>query len=600
MSRLRDFGLSEYAARAYLALLDLGLTEARDVSTLSKVPTSKIYHILDQLHEKGLVIVLPEFPKKYAPVPFDDYLEKLRRGHEEAALSIERERDDLAALFSVLGDVAAMDRGNFTVIRGRRNVLAKYTEIMATATREILGLGSRGIPHRVDAVADALERARARGVRARMLVPVEEATLAALGALEGVADVRVRELDDWKEATHVDVCVADHAQAIIIHFSPDDGNPYQGKDVAIHTDHQAMVATLRALLEPHYARATTLAARRVEISEGRLPEFTRFYDSEPAAGEAFRTAMARGCRECRYAGPVEDSPERGGAIGTMLGPGVHGRLLTDAADVDRARSVARALAAAPNLEARHHELSLGARFAVIDEREAFFSVARPDAPAAPAGAFQHLVVHTSNPPTVRSLAVSFEEMWSAGRPLAVRLRELESSRPAPATQFFRASEDAIAASREVVEAAHRELRIVALADDLARVAEGAPAQAALARGVRVRILTTVTPESRDAAIHAALAADVRHVPAVSILGNSADGQEVFVVLPRRSGPGGPVADPKGLLAWTDRSVAAVRSSDPVYVTAFDGFFDGQWDVATPLAARLAELAAASERVRVTP
>ena len=172
IGKLREFGLSEYAARAYLALLDLGLTEAREVSTLSKVPTSKIYHILEQLHEKGLVIILPEFPKKYAPVPFNEYLDKLQRDHEEAARAIDRDRDDLVKIFSVMGDVEIGDRGSFTVIRGRRNSLDKIAELIAGSSRDLFVLGSRGLAARCEYFADELRRASERGVRLRFTLPV--------------------------------------------------------------------------------------------------------------------------------------------------------------------------------------------------------------------------------------------------------------------------------------------------------------------------------------------------------------------------------------------------------------------------------------------
>src|SRR5438552_18152006 len=136
LSRLREFGLSEYAARAYLALLDLGVAEARDVSTLSKVPQAKIYHVLEQLHEKGLAVILPEFPKKYAPVPFPEYLDRLHEEHARAADAISRDREVLAEMFRVMGDTEMGNRGFFTVIRGRRNVMSKLGEMLHDVKRE--------------------------------------------------------------------------------------------------------------------------------------------------------------------------------------------------------------------------------------------------------------------------------------------------------------------------------------------------------------------------------------------------------------------------------------------------------------------------------
>src|SRR5581483_7230907 len=183
LGRLRAFGLSDYAARAYLALLDLGIAEARDVSTLSKVPQAKIYAVLEQLQEKGLVLVLPEFPKKYAPVPFEEHLQRLFEEHTRAAATIEREREELAALFRVVGDAEVGDRGFFTVLRGRRNVLGRLEEIAEATRRTLLVLATPGSLARADSLVPTLAAARARGVDVRVVAPIEAATLPALARL---------------------------------------------------------------------------------------------------------------------------------------------------------------------------------------------------------------------------------------------------------------------------------------------------------------------------------------------------------------------------------------------------------------------------------
>lgn len=438
IARLRDFGLSEYAARAYLALLDLGLTEARDVSALSKVPTSKIYHVLDQLHDKGLVMVLPEFPKKYAPVPFGEYLDKLQRDHEEAALGIERDREELTSLFSVTGEVTGAERGGFTVIRGRRNVLSKINELVASATTDLFALGSRGMTLRIDSFADALRGAEANGTRIRLLLSVEEEGAEALAPVEAFADVRVRSLEDWMEATHVAIAVADNLQAIIVHFSPDDGNPYQGKDVAIFTDHPPMVATMRALLEPYWSRAPTLAARRGEAEEGRVPEATRFYGTQGEAHAALEEALARGARECRYVNPhpVDGLSTLGrGLMERVLATVERARLLLNVHSAEFAAEVQRLMSAHSNLEVRHVEAPVVARYAALDEREAFISLVRPPVIAGftegvDAATARDLIVHTSHALSVKSVVATFEEAWAGARPLALRANELSGARSA--------------------------------------------------------------------------------------------------------------------------------------------------------------------------
>lgn len=259
IAKLREFGLSEYAARAYLALLDLGTTEARDVSGLSKVPASKIYHILDQLHEKGLVEILPEFPRKYAPVPFEDYLDRIQAEHENAALALKRERAALLDLFALTGDVTGGDRGGVTLLRGRRNVLDRFDDLLRGAKREIFLLGTPGLLVRQRAWLPLVREAAARGVAVRLLVPAPLSE----AEVPPVALVRLRE--DEGAAERGAILLVDGARALLAHFLPDDGHSLEGSDTAVYTDQEGVVAILASLAGGPWRHATPLASARIPV-----------------------------------------------------------------------------------------------------------------------------------------------------------------------------------------------------------------------------------------------------------------------------------------------------------------------------------------------
>ena len=259
IGKLRDFGLSEYAARAYLALLDLGTTEARDVSALSKVPASKIYHILDQLHEKGLVVILPEFPRKYAPVPFAEFLQRIHDEHEAAARTIRDDHENLTQMFAVVGDVAGGDRGSVTLLRGRRNVVERLNETLATAQQDALLLLSAGQTADPRSWREAVDAAMARGVRVRVL-----------GDVEGM-ETRPRP-PALPAAAYA--LVADGRRALLAHALPDDGHPAEGNDTALHVDQEGIVMLLAAVLEAQWqapAQPTRAVPLRAEATSAPLP-----------------------------------------------------------------------------------------------------------------------------------------------------------------------------------------------------------------------------------------------------------------------------------------------------------------------------------------
>lgn len=76
-SLLINMGLNEYQASALAYLLLLGETKATTLSKTSKVPSARIYGILDQLAKMGLVTMKPGRPVLYSPLPLEDIASSL-------------------------------------------------------------------------------------------------------------------------------------------------------------------------------------------------------------------------------------------------------------------------------------------------------------------------------------------------------------------------------------------------------------------------------------------------------------------------------------------------------------------------------------------
>ena len=55
VKRLTGIGLSEYEARAYVALIEKNPVTAYELAKTSGIPTSKIYEVISRLSEKELV-----------------------------------------------------------------------------------------------------------------------------------------------------------------------------------------------------------------------------------------------------------------------------------------------------------------------------------------------------------------------------------------------------------------------------------------------------------------------------------------------------------------------------------------------------------------
>jgi len=75
---LESLGLTKYETNAYLSLLTLGVSDARDLSRAIGVPTSKIYETMVRLEALGLVEVQHSRPRKFMAREVGEALDELK------------------------------------------------------------------------------------------------------------------------------------------------------------------------------------------------------------------------------------------------------------------------------------------------------------------------------------------------------------------------------------------------------------------------------------------------------------------------------------------------------------------------------------------
>lgn len=248
---LKQLGLPAYAGRAYVALLRLGTTEARHISEVANVPPAKVYRTLEKLQERGLVTVVPGKPRKYSPVAMGDFLDREIGAQRERLESLETRKDDVAAMFPILGTMEVEDRATITSLRGRRNISEHFRDDARRARQEILLLLPARATAKLPGLAQLLRDARARGVETRILsAATGDPQDAALGARPALLDL----------GREVAIAIFDGRAALLAHFLPGQGSRRQTRDVAILTDDRAIVQALAELMRAQW---------RIAIPEAR-------------------------------------------------------------------------------------------------------------------------------------------------------------------------------------------------------------------------------------------------------------------------------------------------------------------------------------------
>lgn len=261
IQKLKSFGLTEYQARAYLALLDLGTAAGSQIPAHSRVPRTRVYETMQQLHEKGLVQILPEKPVRYRAVPFANYLRVMAEDHRRKAQQLSLNAAALAREFSPSPMAGPEERGRFEAIYGRRNIRDKLGDMYVHAETHITAIGSAHSPARIlRGLSAELEERAALGVETKFAFFTDRNNEPEVRSLARVA--AVRHIDFF---TPVERHAVDGRQFLMSHPIPDDDSPSRGEDIAIWTDDPAIASAMEQMAERIWEMGTRLPPR------GRTP-----------------------------------------------------------------------------------------------------------------------------------------------------------------------------------------------------------------------------------------------------------------------------------------------------------------------------------------
>src|SRR5438105_10123031 len=123
---LKDFGLTEYEVKAYIALVESGPMPASQLSTTAMIPYSKIYEILGNLERKGWVESEQGRPSKYLPKPASTALESSRVRMENTLKS--SQTAVMSELQPLYEKKRVQERPDIWIVRGQNNILDKTKE----------------------------------------------------------------------------------------------------------------------------------------------------------------------------------------------------------------------------------------------------------------------------------------------------------------------------------------------------------------------------------------------------------------------------------------------------------------------------------------
>lgn len=153
IERLQQLGFNESEARLYVALLQRQPLTGYELAKVSGVPRPNVYGVLQKLEQRGAVVRLDNPDgTRYAPVPFDELLQRLRQRYEQALTEAEQ------ALTAVAPAVAPPPIFQF---EGYDNLIETAQQMLQSAQQSLM---VAIWPEEAQSLAEGLAESERRGV----------------------------------------------------------------------------------------------------------------------------------------------------------------------------------------------------------------------------------------------------------------------------------------------------------------------------------------------------------------------------------------------------------------------------------------------------
>ncbi|MBT3814662.1 TrmB family transcriptional regulator [Candidatus Woesearchaeota archaeon] len=184
---LKSFGLTEYEAKVYNALLNQNISTATEISTESKVPRARIYDVLSSLARKGWVQILDTTPIKYSLVDINHVKKKLKQIEEEMKKASEFVIEELASKIKNENELSSEIGSDLFVETKRTLNLLSRTISLAEKNISIHYLNKKWL----EKLMIELTKAKKRGVEIRILLNKKDDSLSFKRKLLTFAQVKV-------------------------------------------------------------------------------------------------------------------------------------------------------------------------------------------------------------------------------------------------------------------------------------------------------------------------------------------------------------------------------------------------------------------------
>ncbi len=200
LSRLRKiFNLNLYEVKVWTALLSRGTSTAGELSSISDVPRSRTYDILESLEKKGFIVMKLGKPIKFVALKPEEVIERVKKNllveAKEKSKRLEKLKEDevleeLNSLFTK--GVKFVEPSDLSgSIKGRQN-LYNHLDMMIREAEETITIMTteEGLNRKMEILMPSLEKVKKRGVKIRIAAPINSNNIKVAREFRKVAEVK--------------------------------------------------------------------------------------------------------------------------------------------------------------------------------------------------------------------------------------------------------------------------------------------------------------------------------------------------------------------------------------------------------------------------
>lgn len=251
LGRLRKiFDLNLYEVKVWTALLSRGTSTAGELSSISDVPRSRTYDILESLEKKGFVVMKLGKPIKFVALKPEEVVERVKKNLVVEA-KIKSERLEKLKGEDILGELSVLFKEGVKYVepadlsgslKGRQNIYNHMDMMIRDAEKTItIVTTADGMNRKLEALFPSLEKAKKRGVVIRIAASINSLNLKVAKNLAKVAEVR--NIDKLKAR----FTIIDSSQ--IMFMLLDDQATHPNYDVGVWINTEFFAQALEQLLE---------------------------------------------------------------------------------------------------------------------------------------------------------------------------------------------------------------------------------------------------------------------------------------------------------------------------------------------------------------